>query len=445
MKKKFYSIIVALFITVWNIKPAAATIVIDGTEFTGKTAEWAQVLLDSGGKSIQQVMQDALMHGQGFVIDTVKGYLTDFVKNALNKDGKSPFEPVEDSTKQKNVDIKIADRDAYQESVQTLYNKKYDIAKAQLEKEKDEAITYGKLCESAIINASTKKQAYEAVKGQVGKEEAAFDEYSKAVSNLTNICNTADELNIKVKEQQEMVGMLEEQKLKAGTDADPKYVELKKRAEASEQAVIDETPVQDESQKTTWEEIDAKLPTEDEFKEFYKKYFDDPESNLLSEAGSKVDVLKTNTQSETVEIQRKWLRANTAIHLLQVSASARREVPVRSHAVKQMYENTKTESGETAAINAFAQTRIENARALLLYAKLLSAKLQYMAAHELYTLPIQLERDNDSPNTINYGKFDMQHYELTEKYKDELVKRGNKPDVNQRLLNVKDENTEWRP
>ncbi len=441
MKKTFYSVIFAVFLTVWNVKPVAATIIIDGTEFAGKTAEWAQVLLDSGGKNIQQVMQDALMHGQGFAVDMLKEYITGFIKNAINKDKGSTFEKVEDSTQKKNTAIKENDKDAYQKGIKAEYNKKYEIASAELAKDRSDLSNYTSQCNTAKITTREKKQAYEEVRGQAGKEEAAFDEYSKAQSHETDVCNTVEELNAKIAEQQVLVDMLRQEMLKVGTSADPKYKEMQRREDEIKQNVVDETLItaKDES-NNAWDNIDAEkyTPEEEEYKNFYDRYFYNPE-------GANTDVITSQTKREKIKRERDFLLVNATAHLLQVSASARREVPVRSHLVKEISANTKTESGEMAALNAFAQTKIENARALLLYAKLLSAKLQYIAAHDLYKADIYLERDDITPDGVQYGAFDLQHYVLTDGYTQYLVDVGNNADVTNRMSSVKEENTEWRP
>lgn len=432
MKKKFYSIIFATFLTVWSIKPATAQLVIDGTEFGGKVAEWGQVILDSGGKNIQQVMQDALMQGQGFAIDALKRYVTDFIKNAILKDNKAANETVEGSTQQKNTELKEADRDNYKEGIQAEYENKYEIAVAELEKEKGELSKYKSLCNSAKREMEYKQREYEQSRGVPGQEEVKFDEYSHARSHAEDVCATKEGLEEKVKDQQQMVAMLEEEKSIVGTMADPKYAEMQARVDAINDNVVDESIVQAEGEsEQDWAQINDMsnfVPPAKEYEEFFERYFYNPEGDA--------DVLTTQTKLEKVKRERDFLLVNTTAHLLQVTASARREIPVRSHLVKEAYENTKTESGETAAMNAFSQTRIENARALLLYAKLLSAKLQYTAARSLYTADVQLERDDASPDKVKYGEFDMQHYSLTKEYKEFLKDTSNDATVSNKMQSI---------
>lgn len=442
MKKKFYSTIVAVFLVLGNVKPVSAQLIIDGTELAGKTAEWMQVVLNSSGQGIQQVMQGGLSQVQGIGIDFLKEYLAKFMKDAWKKDGESNFEKVEDSTQAKNTEILEGRRDAYQEAVKAEYGKDYNIAVAELEKEQADLSAYTSLCNSAKNVTIQKEQAYNAVKDKGGREETvAYDEYSRAQSYETDMCNTVESLKKKIKDSEKSIAPLDEDRKIVGTEAEQKYREKQAAVNAINANVVDETLITaEETGETDWEKIAVENYTApaSRYEDFYKRYFYNPDS-------VDVDVLTAETKSDKVKRERDFLLVNTTAHLLQVAASARREVPVRSHVVKEMYENTKTDSGETAAINAFAETRIENARALLLYAKLLSAKLQYMAAHDLCKSDVQLERDDKSPDAVKYGEFDMQHYVLTTEYLEHLVQERNSAEMNNRMINVQEENTEWRP
>ena len=81
-------------------------------------------------------------------------------------------------------------------------------------------------------------------------------------------------------------------------------------------------------------------------------------------------------------------------------------------------ENTPKAANELEAISSYSATRIENMRALLMYAKLQSARLQYMAARAL--LDAEMEK---TPNG-NYLEFNLDKYILTKEYVDDLIKKA---------------------
>jgi hypothetical protein len=107
---------------------------------------------------------------------------------------------------------------------------------------------------------------------------------------------------------------------------------------------------------------------------------------------------------------------NTAIHLLQVVTSTRREIPLQAHNLEAYANQTSYGKDELEAMSAYAATRIENAKALLLYAKVLSAKLQYIAARDLLNETLAKEIDDPTGNTKLYEPFDLGKYMLTPEF-----------------------------
>ena len=149
---------------------------------------------------------------------------------------------------------------------------------------------------------------------------------------------------------------------------------------------------------------------------FIERYFYDPEE-LDSASGDEGRIMH-QTKIDAVARERKYLLTNTAAHLLQVTATLRREIPVRTEVIDEMFKNTPKATGELEAISSYSATRIENMKALLMYAKLQSARLQYMAARELLNL-----NGVKTPNGT-YKDFDLEKYILTKEYVDKIVKEA---------------------
>ena len=147
-----------------------------------------------------------------------------------------------------------------------------------------------------------------------------------------------------------------------------------------------------------------------------ERYFYDPEK--LSSAADEKSRIEHQTKIDAATRERKYTLVNTAAHLLQVTASLRREIPVRTTIIDEYFENTPKAANELEAISSYSATRIENMRALLMYAKLQSARLQYMAARAL--LDAEMEK---TPNG-NYLEFNLDKYILTKEYVDDLIKKA---------------------
>lgn len=437
MKKTIQAVVFSVLLL---IRPAFASLTVDPAEFGGKVSDWLQTV---GSTELQKIIdgnQSALISAQGFRMPNFKDYLKSFITSALSS---IKFEKRVSSTQQKNTDIVESEAENYAQGIKKYYQRKYELAQEELAEEETNLIFYRSQCEVAQGNATQKKAAYEAVRGKdEEKEKEAFNEYSIAQSFQEDVCNTVTELEIKVDNQERNIALLSEKMSKVGTMNDPRYEDYHERTEAINDNVVEETLYQAEmSDADDWGgklDIEKYMPSDEIYESFYERYFYNP-GNI------RVSAMESQTKSDKVMRERNFLLVNTTVHLLQVTASLRREVPTRRQQAEDAFDKTKGDNGEYEAINAFTASKIENARALLSYAKLLSAKLQYAAVHDLHRAKIQLERDNVSPDEFKNGEMSMQHYVLTQEYIDQLVKDGNNAETTNNFLNTQAENTEWRP
>lgn len=439
MKKLLQAIVLSALLL---IRPVYASITIDPAEFGGKTKEWIETIVKTEWEKMLAGSQDTLIISQGFSMPNLKEYLTNYIKEIVVKYAENKIK--ESSAQKKNAELLKVEQDNYVQGIKAQYNKKYEIAQNELEEEQNNLAFYESMCNGSTQELAQKKAAYETAHEQGTENEAtALSEYTIAMSLQEDMCNTVNALKEKIEEQKKNLDILKEEMSKVGTEEDPRYRNYQERTEAinKEENQVTETIYQADVASEDWgSNLDAENyeASGEDYTEFYERYFYNP-SNI------NVSALETQTKSDKVKRERNFLLINTTAHLLQVSASARREVPTRSEKVQKNFNETKSDNGEYAAINALTTTKIENIRALLLYAKLLSAKLQYATVHDLQKSNIQLERDTATPDKFKAGYVDMEHYILTDEYVKQIVEESNNSETTDALMNVQDINTEWRP
>ena len=159
---------------------------------------------------------------------------------------------------------------------------------------------------------------------------------------------------------------------------------------------------------------------------YFYEQDDNAFTDLKQDSALRIARQQHQAKGDKLERQRKYLVVNTAAHLLQVSATIRRDLPIRENSAKDWFEKTKTAKDELEAIAAYSNSRIESARALTLYARLQTAKMQYLAAREINSTSLKKQgkiADND------FSKFDLEKYILTQEYIKELVDNSNKTGV----------------
>jgi hypothetical protein len=172
----------------------------------------------------------------------------------------------------------------------------------------------------------------------------------------------------------------------------------------------------------SWDDYDElPFPSADTYKEFLNTYF----YNTEVEDSEKENKFKSyQADIEIITRTRRYLVVNTAAHLLQVAATTRREIPTRSQNIKDSYQQTSQSENELTAITAYTNTKIEAARALLLYAKLLSAKLQYQSAHKLVDIDLQKAWKDEDTTYKQYENLDLNNFIMTKEFVQSLLPKA---------------------
>lgn len=422
MKKISAIIILAVIMTAGGVKPAAA-LKIDAAQMAGKVNDFVQAVSEGTTKVSQQVNQVKQMSVQGFNKDNLLKKGKEFLK--ARKYLSKQLTGLVKGTKKKNKDVLSAEKKLYEEANKAYYEQKVEIVVEN--KAKIDASLQAKKAQEPgkRENMELKKAEYEKAIG-TKKEKKAHKEYMEAESEYTALVTAIKELETLSNQLAEQIEELEKEKAKVGTSEDAQYVALQKREEKldAQEEDLSFTQVESEEEWDNPNGVEKYILSEKDYQKFIKRYFYNP--NALDSSGEDA---RLNFQSEMDRVmrERRYLVINTAAHLLQVTATVRREIPVRTKAIDAMFKNTPASSGELEAISSYAATRIESARSLLLYAKLLSAKIQYMAAKDL----VDVETKKKADGTETYKDFNLDKYILTDDYVKNLVKEAN-PEIGEK-------------
>ncbi len=426
MKTKIAIICLIVGLTTGYANPANA-LILDAATLAAKISEWVGKITDATTKVTQQVSQVKQMTSQGFNKEELFGiaeeYATSYGKDLL----KTKMKKIVDGTKKKNRDKMETEKEAYVEAQNAYYDEKIGIM--------DESIKETENARNEATTARTQKQAeveqkksyYESVRGNPAEEAKAYDEYMKAQMEYDELDTTCQEFDVLLENLEIQRSVLQEEKAKVGTADDPQYALYEKRLEEMDSEIEEadgeggkeEIVNKSSGNEAEWDDEDVVekfSPTEKDYTDFLERYFYNPED--LSAAGENVRV-EYQTKIDAVTRERRFLLVNSAAHLLQVSATLRREIPVRSEIIDEMFQNTPASTGELEAISSYSATRIENMKALLMYAKLQSARLQYMAAKQLLSV------DAVKVPNGNYSDFDLEKYILTKEDVDKAIEEAN--------------------
>lgn len=440
MRKIVFSIALASLLNVGYIKPATSGLIIDPAAIAQNIGGNTQVIYDTVTQGIQQANMLKQAATQGLNLNFLKALVSAgiFVKGTI-----STTNPMVQSTKGKNSGLLEIERDLYGEAAKAEKEKKVEIVKNDITK--DQALLNAKRNERVEKKAALDKAEarYNQLQGSGTMEEVqALDEFATAKSEYDKVVADIEELDSAIKRQDKILVELENEAAKAGTEADKKWADMNERAkiilnEQEDNQINVETENDDNQDWAKIENFNDFSIANEAYKEFIKMYFyeqnDQAYTNLLEGKALRTARQEHQAKGDKLERQRKYLVINTAAHLLQVSATVRRELPMRESKAKDWFDKTKTASSELEAIATYSNSRIENARALTLYARLLAAKLQYLAAREINSLSPKKQgkvSDND------FGKFDLEKYILTKEYIDELVKNSNKTGVISNMENA---------
>lgn len=429
MKKIKILTYLTVLIMLGSSEPVFAQAVIDASQIIAKTSEWTQKITDATNKISQQAMQGKLITSQGFnfsgLID-VNQLLSDLQQSLMNQPADKQMNQVVAGSKEKNRQTVAAQKDAYGAAAKEQYAQKLAYTDDNISQTQAKHAEYQN---TAVQKCRQKEQAKVAYESETNE-----DEKSKKLEIYTNLVAECEDYETRTKETAALLSQLKKERAemqktanKIGTDEDAQYHAMQMREDAlsNQEENLDFYGV-NSSPDTEWDSEDFAKAFQlgsEEYKKFYDRYFYNPQK--VSEASGSASSDKRLAYQSTIDRvmrERRYLLVNSAAHLLQVSATVRREIPVRTASIEKVFKNVPSSSGELEAMLSYAATRVENARTLLLYAKLLSAKIQYMAAADL----LDIEAKKTWEDNADYTQFDLGRYILTDEYVKELAEEYNK-------------------
>lgn len=421
MRKIASYIMMIMMLTFVGAKPADA-LVLDPAALSAKISDWVGKINDAVTKvtnQISQIKQTASQLGQGKAALFAKGkeYLKKYKVSLMGK------AVIKEDTKEKEKGQLEDDKKFYQETSQKYYEVKNNVLNDNKTEMNESLIKVKSELARKEAQARTKKQNYEMIKSQsddVEKISKAMEEYETVQAEVNELKLKQKDLEGNLNELEKSQKLLNDEASKIGTSEDPEYKAYEDKIKALESSKDIEVNIG--ANNVNGKEWDSEglmqefTISEENYKNFVKKYFYS-EFNI----SGNVDKLAYQTEMDKVLRSRKELVVNRAVHLLQVTATIRRELPERTNLIKEMYDGVRSSDNEFQAIGYYSGTKIENMRALLLYAKLQSAKLQYMAAKDLLIIE---PRRRGNVEDEEY-EFNLSKYKLTDAYVNAIEDEAN--------------------
>ena len=414
MKKIFITTFLTLILVFSAIQPAEAGLKVDFGMVTGKVSGFVQKINEGVQKVTQQINHVKKMASQGFNLDAIKGKAQGFIKQGKSMAQnflKSQLKMLIASAAKQRAEEKAAAKELYQEALQQKYQAQLNLIDENIN-ELDNQISE---TEDKIRAKSNECGGYKSSAAE-GDSEAvtAYSNCSMELTRLEEDKKAFSELKTSLQHEKEETS---EQAKEIGTAKDAEYQANKQREELVNETAKEEKkdPVQAEfGSNDEWDKVDvSKFEKKDEYKKFAEQYFYDPKK-VDNTSGAIVHQSKI----DRITRDRRYLFVNTATHLMQVATTARYQKEQINKAVKDIADSTAEGTGTTEQIQTFSLTRWQNTKALLVYAKILSAKLQYLAARGLLTAELQKDLDNNP----DYSAFNPEIYDLTKEYVGDLYK-----------------------
>lgn len=416
MKKIAMALILATFLISGNVKPAEALIV-DPLQLATKVSGYLETIKESVEKVTQQINQIKMTITQGFTIEGLKKLAGQYISvGVLERAVQVRMSKIEANAKKKKVKEQEDKMKWDQATKLRMYNDKLDIANKDMEILENTA---------KEVNTQIQQKGDECLRLK-NEADAETDENEWAKKNAAyEACDTElEDLKDNEKEQYALIKQYKEgikdleKTIKEVEKGDEDYKNMEAMLKATKDAKDSEKIIDVQvSDKEEWDNKDAMKKfhlDEKDYQEFVNRYFYDP----TSVKGEGREGMKDyQSKMDRVMRERRFLLVNTAVHLLQVATSARREIPVREHNLEAYSNFTSEGKDELEAASAYAATRIENAKTLLLYARVLSAKLQYIAARDLLNETLAKEiKDPVTGQEKKYKEFDLGKYILTPEF-----------------------------
>lgn len=430
--------IIVIALVVCIAKPAFA-LKIDAAQIATKISDFTVKITDATSKVTDGISKAKEIASKGFnkegLLDAVISKLPFDPRKVANPDAilgdiigglQGAAVTQIETTIEKEKEILQAEIDFYTESTKAYYDAQVEILNENLNEINSKKQEVERELTLKKQEAESKKSACNSARqrGDDNTQELCID-YETIFAEVTNLEMSSKELELAKEELENGIEVLNDEASKVGTEEDATYMQHQAELEALEntnnEAVVISAEIKEDDEWDSNGTAEKLVISDETYRAFLRKYFYDPTSVSLREDGG-TDLVEDQNEVERARRFRRQLVLSTAVHLLQVSASVRREIPERLEATNEMYEGVISTDSELEAIGYYAGTRMENMRTLLLYAKILSAKLQYMAAKDLLITELR-RRGNVEDATMS--NFELSRYKLTQEYVDAIEKESN--------------------
>lgn len=430
--------IIVIALVVCIAKPAFA-LKIDAAQIATKISDFTVKITDATSKVTDGISKAKEIASKGFnkegLLDAVISKLPFDPRKVANPDAilgdiigglQGAAVTQIETTIEKEKEILQAEIDYYTESTRAYYDAQVEILNENLNEINSKKQEVERELTLKKQEAESKKSACNSARqrGDDNTQELCID-YETIFAEVTNLEMSSKELELAKEELENGIEVLNDEASKVGTEEDATYMQHQAELEALEntnnEAVVISAEIKEDDEWDSNGTAEKLVISDETYRAFLRKYFYDPTSVSLKEDGG-TDLVEDQNEVERARRFRRQLVLSTAAHLLQVSASVRREIPERLEATNEMYEGVISTDSELEAIGYYAGTRMENMRTLLLYAKILSAKLQYMAAKDLLITELR-RRGNVEDATMS--NFELSRYKLTQEYVDAIEKESN--------------------
>lgn len=409
MKKIICKIVLGIFLTGAIVTSAEASgLIIDAGQISGVLSRYLKKVTETTQKVQQLIQQVKTMDIQGYSLEALKKLAGNYYMSQEIAGIK--FNEVVKGTKEKKLGEKTEEAEDYKKGSIDLYEAKKDIAEKNLKELIEEL---GKIKGEITITTrrcnDLQRQHDSLEAKEPGSGSRVIVELEECKSKLATLEDNKKDMEAQKADTENLIRTEKEKIDKFKNDEDEIEIANKKRIEKLK-ADVEENKTRvktgedaTEKNENEWDDdvLDNYKLSDEEYQKFMKNYFYYPE-----DLNSGSDSLSYENNINRISRNRKYLFVNTAAHLLQVTATTRRELPEKIKTVDAMFEQIiNGDSGKLEVIGAYSNVRIENAKALFLYAKLLSAKLQYLAARDLIKSELRKEGTIGSFDSFDLGKY----------------------------------------
>jgi hypothetical protein len=435
--RKFLCILITtsmLFLS--NVKPASANIVFDLTEIISEISEVVGKITDAAGKITNSVNMVKQTLSQGFskemllkVVGKVAGkYINAFIASkTANK--------IVEAADAKNKEIYKQEVDTYVAAIEEDIKAKEEETSQQ---KREVMLAIAKMKTAVLAQTSVVKLAGEKCDNAIVGRKKACELYGKERSKLDTMTLELRNLEAKDRELDEVKKSIAKQKI--DMKEDPKIKKLEARVEDIENRVKEkeaemaakkqekEELIRKAKEEAQWDAEESLLEdfnvNNKDYEFFLNTYFYN--SKNINEGENKF--IAHQGKRDDVERERRQLLIDASIHLMQVTATLRADATSRRILIEEFTKTTVEGEGETESISSYSATKIEYIRALLLYAKMQTAKLQYLAAKEI--IDLNETKSFEQSDIKNYMNNDLKRWQLTTKDVMEKIRDNGRESLN---------------